>query len=333
MKAITLVKHGEAKNAFQIVDKEVPQPNSGEIIIKVEAFGLNYADVMARNGLYKDAPALPSVLGYECVGRVEKTGNEVVGLQVGQRVVAFTRFGSYAEYSVADQRAVVAISEDIPNGEALALATQYCTAYFAAYNMANIQEGEKILIHAAAGGVGTAIIQLANLKNCEIYGTAGSDEKMEYLKKLGVHHPINYRKVDFAEVIKEKLDVIFDPIGGSSFKRGKKMLAHGGRIVCYGGSERSGGGLITTLKFAWNFGFFSPIELLMKSQGIIGVNMLRIADNKPHVLQRAMQNVVSLHQENKIHPHVGGAFKAEQIADAHAFLESRNSIGKIIVEW
>lgn len=333
MKAITLVKNGSASNAFEIREKEVPVPNAGEIVVKVDAFGLNYADVMARNGLYKDAPSLPSVLGYEAVGTVHKIGVGVEGIKEGQRILAFTLFGAYAEYCIADQRAVVVLPDSIPNGEAAALATQYCTAYFAAINMANIQKGEKILVHAAAGGVGTAVIQLAKLKGCEIYGTAGSDEKLNYLKELGVHYPINYRKVDFAEVINDKIDVIFDPVGGSSFKRGKKLLAHGGRILCYGGAERSGGGFIKTLKFVWDFGFFTPIALLIKSQGIIGVNMLRIAVNKPFVLQQVMQDVVKLAHEGKLKPHVGGVYKAMQIADAHEFFESRKSVGKIIVEW
>jgi NADPH:quinone reductase-like Zn-dependent oxidoreductase len=333
MKAITLVKNGAAASAFEIRDKKTPLPGKGEVVVKVDAFGLNYADVMARNGLYKDAPPLPSVLGYEAVGTIHQVGEGVTSFYTGQKVLAFTRFGAYAEYCIADERALVELPETISNGEAVALATQYCTAYFSAYNMGNIQEGEKILVHAAAGGVGTAVIQLAKLRGCEIYGTAGSEEKIDYLKKLGVDHPINYRSSDFSEVIRDEIDVIFDPIGGSSFKRGKKMLAQGGRILCYGGAERSGGGLVSTLKFVWNFGFFTPIALLMKSQGIIGINMLRIADNKPLVLQKTMQNVVQLYKDGKIKPHIGASFKSEEIGKAHAFLESRKSIGKIVVEW
>ena len=336
MKAIQLVKNGNASSAFEVKEIETPSPKSGQVLIKVEAFGLNYADVMARNGLYADAPPLPSVLGYEAVGTINKLGANVQGFEIGQKVVAFTRFGAYAEYCIADQRAIAILPETISNGAAVALATQYCTAYFSALEMVNLHEGDNVLIHAAAGGVGTALIQLAKEKSCNIYGTAGSQYKLDYLKQQGVDFPINYRKEDFAEHIQKlnvRMDVIFDPVGGSSFKRDKTILAHGGRIICFGGSGRSSGGIIQTLKFVLGFGFMSPIGLLMKSQGVIGVNMLRVADHKPRVLQRIIKGVIELFNQGKIKPHVGGSFKADEIAEAHNFLENRKSIGKIVVEW
>ncbi len=336
MKVIQLVKNGSASSAFEVKDIEKPSPKSEEVLIKVAAFGLNYADVMARNGLYADAPPLPSVLGYEAVGTINKLGANVQGFEIGQKVVAFTRFGAYAEYCIADHRAIAILPETISNGEAVALATQYCTAYFSALEMVNLHEGDNILIHAAAGGVGTALIQLAKEKSCNIYGTAGSQHKLDYLKQQGVDFPINYRKEDFAEHIQKlnvSMDVIFDPVGGSSFKRDKTILAHGGRIICFGGSERSSGSIIQTLKFVLGFGFMSPIGLLMKSQGVIGVNMLRIADHKPKVLQRIIKSVIALFNQGKIKPHVGGSFKADKIAEAHDFLENRKSMGKIVVEW
>jgi NADPH:quinone reductase-like Zn-dependent oxidoreductase len=336
MKAIHLVKNGKAATAFETKEIEKPIPKSNEVLIKVAAFGLNYADVMARNGLYADAPPLPSILGYEAVGIIEQIGKDVQDFQVGQKVVAFTRFGAYAEYTVADQRAIAVLPDNILNGEAVALATQYCTAYFSAIEMVNLHEGDNVLIHAAAGGVGTALIQLAKAKRCNIYGTAGSQEKLDYLTKQGVDFPINYRKEDFAEHIQHlgvRMDVIFDPVGGTSFKRDKTILAHSGRIICFGGSERSSGGIVQTLKFVLGFGFMSPIGLLMKSQGIIGVNMLRIADHKPHALQRVIHSVVDLYNQGQLKPHVGGKFNAQDISEAHDFLENRKSIGKIVVEW
>ena len=336
MKVIQLVKNGSASSAFEVKDIEKPSPKSEEVLIKVAAFGLNYADVMARNGLYADAPPLPSVLGYEAVGTINKLGANVQGFEIGQKVVAFTRFGAYAEYCIADHRAIAILPETIAKGEAVALATKYCTAYFSDLEMVNLHEGDNVLIHAAAGGVGTALIQLAKEKSCNIYGTAGSKDKLDYLKQQGVDFPINYRKEDFAEHIQKlnvRMDVIFDPVGGSSFKRDKTILAHGGRIICFGGSERSSGGIIQTLKFVLGFGFISPIGLLMKSQGVIGVNMLRIADHKPQVLQRIIKGVIELFNQGKIKPHVGGSFKADEIAEAHDFLENRKSIGKIVVEW
>ena len=340
MKVIAITKYGPAEKAFEISERGIPQPGLNDVVVKVDAFGLNYADVMARLGMYADAPPIPSVIGYEVVGRVESTGTEIHDLQKGQRVLAFTRFGGYAEYAITDRRAVVPVPEDMSNGVAAALATQYCTAYYAACEMVNLYPGDHVLVQAAAGGVGTAIVQLAKLKSCIVYGTAGSDGKLEYLRKNGVDYPINYRKQDFYEEImrirgEDKLDVVFDSLGGKTHKRARKLLAHGGRIVGYGIAERSNfkGHLPANLRLAWNFGFMHPIGLLMNSRGIIGINLLRIADFRPHIIERCLNNLLKLASNGDIVPHVGGVFNSSQIAQAHNFLESRQSVGKVIVEW
>ncbi|MBL4577282.1 MAG: zinc-binding dehydrogenase [Flavobacteriales bacterium] len=206
--------------------------------------------------------------------------------------------------------------------------------------MVNLFEGDHVLIHAAAGGVGTALIQLAKYKGCIIYGTAGSDEKLDYLRDLGVDFPINYRKKDFAVEIKslrgtDGIDVVFDPVGGTNYKKSRKLLAHGGRIVSYGVSERSGkkGGIFADLKLVFNFGFLHPIMFLMNSQSTIGVNMLRIGDHQPDVLKRCLEGVVQLSEKGVLKPHLGGTFSVRRIDEAHELLGSRKSIGKIVIEW
>ncbi len=340
MRAIQLIKYGNSNDAFKVVEIEKPVISADEVLIKVETFGLNFADVMARRGLYKDAPPLPCVLGYEVVGRIAQTGANVQDIKEGQKVVAFTRFGGYAEYAKTNSSGVTVIPEDMDNGVATALSTQYCTAYYAAYDMANIKEGEIVLIHAAAGGVGIALFQLAKRKGCKVIGTAGSEEKIQFLKKAGIDYAINYREVDFEVEIpkllgKEKPDVIFDPIGGKSFKKSKGLLDFGGRIVTYGASDQltRGKGMVSGLKLLFGFGFMHPVGLLMKSIGVLGVNMLRIADHKPKVLHRALESVVAMASKNEIEPYVGKEYKAEDIAEAHEYLESRKSIGKIVLHW
>ena len=180
MKAIFLIKNGLAEKAFEIRETSIPNPNSGQVLIKVEAFGLNFADVMARNGMYKDAPPMPCVLGYDVAGKIEKIGEGVTHLKIGDRVTAMTRFGGYAEFAITDARATAIIPETIDAASATALTTQYCTAYFAAAEMVNLHPGDKVLIHSGAGGVGTALIQFAKYKQCEIFSTAGSEEKIKY---------------------------------------------------------------------------------------------------------------------------------------------------------
>jgi NADPH:quinone reductase-like Zn-dependent oxidoreductase len=340
-KSYYIVKNGEADVAFELREEPIPAFEHGKVRVATEGFGINFADVMARKGLYQDAPPLPCVVGYESVGRtLDAYTYNGVTVAEGTRVLAFSRFGGYSTHVVSEASAVKPIPEDMPIGEALALAVQYCTAYHAVYECANIFPEDHVLVQAAAGGVGTALVQLLQLKGCTIYGTAGSDKKLELLREQGVHHPINYTTQDFETVIRAKLskrglDVVFDSLGGSSFAKGFKSLGKGGRIVAYGAAEQVGGGfqLWNTLKMAANFGVFSPIQLLMNSKAMIGVNMLHIADERPHVLARNMQAVIELWKQGKIKPVVGGTFPASQLAEAHRFVESRQSMGKVVVVW
>ena len=337
MRAIFLVRNGNSHSAFQPKEVPVPVPAENEVLIKTEAFGLNFADVMARLGIYRDAPPIPCVLGYEVVGRVESFGKGVKGFQKEQRVVAFTRFGAYAEYAVADHRGVAAIPENMDAGTAAALATQYCTAWFCAEEMIHLHEGDKVLINAAAGGVGIALVQLAKRKKCMVYANCGSDEKVLFVKQLGADFVFNYNKQDyFSELNKQKIrfDVVFDSVGGTNFKKGYRLLAHGGRIVGYGAAEQVNSKFFfSTIRLLFEFGFFSPAFLLMQSRSIIGANMLRIAESKPDVLQRCLKNIIELTVSGRLKPHIGGVFSPDKIAEAHNLLESRRSIGKVIVKF
>lgn len=334
MEAIYIVKNGKPENAFQRRELKLSEPEAGEVTVKVDAFGLNFADVVARLGMYKECPPLPTVVGYEVVGRVAKIGDKVANVMVGDRVVAFTIFGGYATHVNTDARAVVKIDEDYDIGKALALAVQFCTAYYASNIATNVLEGDKVLIQAAAGGVGTALIQLCKLKGCKIYGTAGSSEKINYIKKLGVDVAINYRENDFSEVIDEKLDVVFDSIGGVTFKKGLKMLDYGGRMVSFGAaSQLEAKNFFQKVKFGLSFGFYHPVVFIMNSKTLAGVNMLRIGVNQPDLLQYCMQNVAQLAKEEKINPHVHKMYLVEQLNEAHLALENRATIGKVGVLW
>ena len=339
MKAAYLVKFGPAETAFEIREVEKPEPGSNQVRIKVEAFGLNFADIAARYGKYRGAPPIPSLLGYDVVGRVDKCGADVKNLNIGDRVTALTLFGGYAEFAIAENGVANKIRESISPGVAVALATQYCTAYFLSDRITNIQENEKVLIHAAAGGVGTALVQMALHKKCIVFGTCSSPEKIEYLRKNGVHHPINHRDKDFVDTIRKLtghkgLDVVFNPIGGKSLKEGYQLLGAGGRLVSYGVSSlNSQKTIFGKLKDLWQFGIYHPVQFLSNSKGIIGVNMLKIAQEKPEKIARVMQEVIQLQQEGILRPHVGGEYSINQLAEAHTFLESRKSMGKIVVRW
>ena len=331
MKAVVLHPKGE----FKI--EEVPQPTIKEeqVLIKVEGFGLNFADVMARKGLYRETPPLPAIIGYDVVGEVVEQGVNVSENLKGKRVVAMTRFGGYAEFAATDYRAVTEIPQDYPLAEALALATQYCTAHFCLHEKGSVYTGDNVLVHAAAGGVGVALTQLAKLKGCKVYGTCGSDEKVNFIKQNGVDVAINYRKHNYEEKIEEHIQASFNAIAGSTLRKDMKLLGAGGTLVCFGAATRTDkkGGFFSNLALLFSSGFYHPLFLMMRSKSLVGVNMLKIGDYRPNLIQNTLKEVVRLAVEGDIKPHSGGVFEVEKINEAHRLLESRKSMGKIAVRW
>lgn len=339
MNAAYLIKYGTSEKAFEIRETDIPRPKANEVLIKVEAFGLNFADVMARLGLYRAAPPLPAILGYDVVGKIVDKGTAVDQTYLGLRVIALTRFGGYAQYVVADKDLVCSIPDSFSAGVAVALATQYSTAYFLSRSMANLQENDNVLIHAAAGGVGTALVQMALHQKCTVFGTCGSAEKMTYLKKNGVQYPINYLENDFELAVrqlvgKNGLDAVFDPIGGKSVEKGYRLLRAGGRVFSFGVSSMNRTKTIFgKLRVLWQFGLYHPLQFLSGSKGIIGINMLKVAEENPDKIAKVMQEVIRMTNMGVLAPHEGGEYPIGQLAAAHAFLESRKSMGKIVVKW
>lgn len=338
MKAAVLTKFGAIEDAFEI--KEVPNPilKEGQVLIKTEGFGLNFADIMAIQGDYKDCPPLPAIIGYDVVGEIIETKGTCGNLKVGDRVTAMTRFGGYSELVASESLACAKIKDDYEVGKAMAFTTQYSTAYYCFNEVQNLHKGDKVLIHAAAGGVGTALVQMALDRGCEIFGTCGSEKKIDYLKSLGVHHPINYRTQDFFEEVKKingeyGLDAVFDAVGGTSAKKGFKLLGSGGNLVLFGASSITGANIIGKLKMAAGFGMYHPLGFVMTSKSMIGVNMLRIGDDRPQVLKRCLENVVTQVEENRLDPKVSKIFKIDELTEALNYLRSRKSIGKVSVLW
>ncbi|MFT4834769.1 MAG: NADPH:quinone reductase-like Zn-dependent oxidoreductase [Marinoscillum sp.] len=340
MRTLTLVKNGKASTAFELQQQPDPRMGPTDVLIRSEGFGLNFADVMARLGIYKDCPPLPAVIGYENVGRISAVGSEVKEFAVGDRVLAFTRFGGYADTVVSPTEAIVKIADSLSVGEATALATQYITAYFALEETVHLYEGDHALVHAAAGGVGTALVQMLKNKGCVVFGTAGSEEKLSYLKSIGVDYPINYRSKDYEAEIKglgfgKKLDATFNPVGGDYVKKDFRLLNAGGTVVIYGASKltEARGNPFKIIKLLFGFGFWSPIKFVSSSKSMVGINMLRIADFKPVAFQRALKAVVAMSESGAIKPTVGKEFKYTELAEAHEYLEGRQSIGKVAIKW
>ena len=336
---IVLIGKGRAEKAFRRQKIELPALQIDEVLIESEAFGLNYADVMARNGLYHDAPPLPCVLGYELVGKVTAIGPNVDASILGQRVLAFTRFGGYGKHAITKINALTPIGET-PAEQAMAMCTQAVTAYYMANYVSSIHPGDKVLIHAAAGGVGSILIQLAKKKGAYVIAKVGSDQKCEWAKNLGADFCVNYKKEAYEKAINThlegaKLDVIFNPVAGSTYKKDFSLLGAGGRLFLYGGSEMANGkfGVLSTLNFLRKMGVLLPVVLMMSSKNILGVNMLRIADDKPDVLQHCLENVMDLFHKGELIPQVGGIFSVDDVAKAHNQLEDGITSGKLTIKW
>lgn len=335
MKAWTLVAHGKPERAFVLREHPDSQLQPNQVLIRVEGFGLNYADAMAARGLYREAPPLPSIIGYEVVGRVVSVGNDAPqGLQ-GKRVVAMTRFGGYAELAATDHRACAVIPEDLALGEALALATQGATAWYMAMVLCPLHAGERVLVHSAAGGVGQLLVQLAARAGCEVIAVVGNASKAQRAKELGAAQAIDRSAGDYeiqaSKLLgKRRLDASFNAVAGRTFKKDLRLIGSGGRLVLFGGAERGG---TSTLGFVWRMGLMLPIFLMMKSKSIIGVNMLKLGDHNPGLVARCLAEVVEANRLGQLKPLVHAEWPADKLIEAHQALASGGTMGKVALRW
>lgn len=338
-KAYFLVEHGDSPSVFELRDIFVPSPKDNEVVIQVEAFGLNFADVMARKGKYRDAPALPFVPGYDVVGVVRQIGKNVNSEVFGKRVAAFCRFGGYSNWMTTPVNAMIEIG-DLPAGVALALCTQGVTAQYMATLCAHLTEDDYVLIHSAAGGVGNLLIQLLKDQKVNVIAKVGSNEKADVVKYLGADYVINYREEDYFSVAKDitkkqMISAIFNAQGGKTVPKDVKLLAPGGLLFLFGGAGLLNGnwGLFSALRFVKNTGFFSPIPLMMQSKSLMGINMLKVADHAPRKIQTCMQMCFDKHRKGTLIPLGGMHFSHENLMRAHQGLASGETTGKISIYW
>jgi len=313
-------------------------PGPGEVRIAVRAAGVNFADLMARQGLYPDAPKLPAVVGYEFAGVVDAVGEGVEGTAVGDRVLGGSRFGGYAEQVVTGVGNVMALPEDWSFEEGAALPVNYSTAYAGLVRYGAVHEGERILVHAAAGGVGIAATQIAGILGAEVFGTASAG-KHAAVRDFGVAHPIDYRSKDFVREVrrlggeKRPLDLVMDAVGGNSFRKSFSLLRAGGRLVCFGASSAVTGdtrSIPTALKSLVQTPVFHPLPLQSSSRSVIGLNILRLWDAKGS-LDEFMAPLEDWAREGRIRPVVAEAFPLERGGDAHRYLGEGRNVGKVVL--
>jgi NADPH:quinone reductase-like Zn-dependent oxidoreductase len=322
---------------FEIREGPDPTPGSDDIRIRVRAAGINFADVLARLGLYADAPKPPMVIGYEVAGHIDAVGSAVTGLTTGDRVVALTRFGGYSDVVVVPASQAFHYPDDLSDAEAAAVPVNYLTAALALYRMAALSPSETVLVHNAGGGVGIAATQLARLRRATVIGTA-SAMKHAALRTFGVEHIIDYRHANVAEEVRKitrgrGADVILDPIGGRSFTESYRLLAPLGRLVIFGLSAAAPG----ERRSVWR-AFrtwlatprFDPLSLINRNRGVFGLHVGHLWDERPQVAP-LMEMLLSELRAGRLKPVVARTFPLDKAADAHRFIQSRGNIGKVVL--
>jgi len=336
VRQVVIPRHGPP-DVLATRDAPDPEPRAGDIRIAVSAAGVNFADILARLGLYPDAPKPPVVVGYEVSGVVDAVGSGVTLHRVGDRVVALTRFGGYADRVVVPETLAFPMPAGLTDAEAASIPVNYLTALLALHQMANVAAGETVLIHGAGGGVGIAATQLARLRGATIIGTA-STAKHAAIAAQGVHHAIDYRTQDVAAEIRRLtdgrgVDVVLDPIGGRSFADSYAMLAPLGRLVIYGVSSIAPGerrSVLRALTTILRMPRFKPISMMNRNRGVFGLNLGHLWDERRR-LRESMTHLLDEAAAGRIKPVVAQTFPLERAADAHRYMQTRSNIGKVIL--
>jgi NADPH:quinone reductase-like Zn-dependent oxidoreductase len=330
VRAVVITKHG-GPGVLQVQERPDPELGTGEVRIAVAAAGVNFADVMARMGLYQDAPKPPCVVGYEVAGTILELGDGVTGLSHGQRVIAGTKFGGYASQVVVPASDVIALPDGLTFEQGAAIPVNYVTAWAALVAYSNLQPRERVLIHSAGGGVGIAATQLAKRYGAEVYGTA-SPSKHERIAQLGVDQPLDYTRAGWESGL-PKFDVILDAIGGKSFRRSYEMLRPGGRLVAFGASAVVSGqrrNLITALRAVLRMPRFNMIKQMSESKAVIGLNMLSLWKDRES-LTPWIAPLRELLDDGTIKPVVAGDFSFEDAGAAQSMIVERRNIGKVVL--
>ena len=307
--------------------RESPDPHAapGEVRIRVHASGVNFADVMARLGLYPDAPKLPCVVGYEVAGVVDEVGAGVAGIAAGDKVIASIRFGGYADVVTVPAAQAVALPAGMSFEEGAALPVNYLTAVLMLEHFARVRSGERVLVHGAAGGVGLAAVQLCRLHGAEVIGTA-SASKHALLREAGVAHTIDYRRDDFEAETRRitagrGVDVVLDPIGGENFRKSYRVLAPFGRLVAFGFSAAAPGTTRQVLTAAWQFvrmPRFSPIALMNDNRAVMGFNLGHLW-GEMELLVGYLRTLIEYYHRGAVRPTIARSFPLAEAAAAHAF--------------
>lgn len=336
MKQVWIPRIG-GPEVLEVREAPDPRPGAGQVRIRVAAAGVNFSDVLARMGLYPDAPKLPAVVGYEVSGVVDAVGDGVARIAPGTRVLALTRFGGYSDVVVVPERQVRPIGDGLSFAHAAAIPVNYLTAWLMLVRLGNLQKGERILIHAVAGGVGQAALQIARWIGAEVYGTASAGKHVR-LRQLGVAHCIDYTASDFeAEVMRltdgRGVHLVIDAVGGKSFHKSYRCLAPLGRLFLFGVSSFAPGerrSMIAALCGLWAMPRFKALPLMNKNRGVLGVNLGHLWEQADE-LRAMLERIVALVGEGALAPVVDAKVPFHRAAEAHRRIQERKNFGKVLL--
>jgi NADPH:quinone reductase-like Zn-dependent oxidoreductase len=342
MRAVVITGHG-GPEVLQVQERPDPPVGPGEVRIDVKAAGINFADTMARVGLYPEAPKPPCVVGYEVAGDIESVGDGVESVKVGDKVMAGTRFGGQASMVTVPEDQAIPLPDGFSYEQGAAFPVNYVTSYAALVIMGGLREGERVLIQAAGGGVGISATQIARSRKAEIFGTA-SASKHDAIRAQGVQHAIDYRSQDFEQEIRritggEGVDVIMDATGPTNFRKDYRLLREGGRLIMYGLTEASTGtgrdmrklfSSLARMPFA-TVPWWKSLQLMSENKGVFGLNMLAWQDREG--LDRVLEPLSKELEAGtiSIDPVVAEAFPFERAGEAHRFIAERKNIGKVVL--
>ncbi|WP_336135944.1 quinone oxidoreductase family protein [Natronomonas amylolytica] len=321
MKAIEVTEFGDS-DALAVTETDAPEPREGQVRIEVKAAGINFADIMQRRGHYHGGPEPPYTPGMEVAGVIDAVG-EGVNREEGEAVVSLVNGGGYAEYAIADARGLLDVPGDLSFEEAAGFPVQWLTAHNCLHEWGGLEEGETVLIHAAAGGVGSAAVQLADEAGAEIIGTASTEEKLAMAEELGLDHPVQYTEEDFVDRVDEitdgeGVDLVLDGIGGDTTDRSLDALTSFGRMVSFGAAAGEPGRPNTA-------------DLLFGNKTVIGYHLGRAIEEKPMKVMGAVPELTQLLGDGTLEVQVGHTFDLEDAAEAHQFIEDRKSSGKVVL--
>lgn len=337
MHALWITKHG-GPSVLAYRESPDPEPGPGDVRIRTVAAGLNFADVSARVGLYPDAPKPPCVVGYECSGTIDAVGEGVDRARIGERVVAVVRFRAQADTVVVPSLQARHVPDALDLVTAAAIPVNYLTAHLALHHIGNLQPGQSVLVHMAAGGVGQAAIQLARLvPDVTIFGTASAG-KHEMLREAGVAHPIDYRTRDYVEEVRKAtggrgVDLVLDALGGPDWKKGYSLLAPLGRLVAFGlanavsGEKRS---LVHAGLQLFRSPSFKPFAMMNDNRGVHGLNLGHLWGETAR-LAALMDELIALWAGGKIAPVIDAKVPMSSAADGHRRLTERKNVGKVLL--